>query len=155
LDAHAIISPFRFVSGRGLRIKKASPGIHSFNDLCIINSGMLISLEVFYEVNGFDERFPLDLSDIVFTERVRQRCPDFVLTDAVCYHHFSAVEKPGTVEEGLMRFKKYADAVMLYRKLNHLTLPGFTILFRSLKLSVKYRSMKFVRAGLMTLFERV
>jgi GT2 family glycosyltransferase len=155
VDGHGVSSPFKFAWGRGFRIKKVSPGIYSFNTLRVINSGMFISVTAFRDANGFDERFPLDLSDIVFTERIRQHHPDFVLIDATCCHHFSDVEKPGALEEGLMRFIKYTNAIRLYGKLHRFVLPVFIILSRSIKLCLKYRSMKFVQTGLMAILKKV
>jgi GT2 family glycosyltransferase len=155
IDRQGIISPFRLVLGRGIRASKIAPGIHTFNYFQIINSGMLISLKAFNDATGFDERFPLDLSDIVFIDRLRQHHGEFVLIDAACYHHLSGNEEYETLEDGLLRFKKYTQAVRLYSKLNRLAIPGLTIFPRSIKLSMKYRSIKFIQAGIMTMLKKI
>jgi GT2 family glycosyltransferase len=155
IDRQGIISPFRLVVGRGIRANKIAPGIHAFNYFRIINSGMLISLKAFDDAKGFDERFPVDLSDIVFIDRLRQHHSEFILIDAACYHHLSGNEKYGTLEDELLRFKKYTQAVRLYSKLNRLVIPGLTIFPRGMKLSMKYRSIKFMHAGIMTMLKKV
>jgi GT2 family glycosyltransferase len=155
IDREGIVSPFRLVLGKGLRANKITPGIHTFNYFRIINSGMLISVKAFDKANGFDERFPLDLSDIVFTDRLRQHHGEFILVDATCYHHLSGSGKYETLEEDLLRFKTYTQAVRLYSKLNHLAIPGLTIFPRSIKSSMKYRSIKFMQTGIMAMLKKV
>jgi len=143
-DDRGIVSPFRWMRGRGVRLKRF-PSTLSLDKFRFINSGAVISVEAFRRCGGYDERFGLDFSDIVFGERLRKVSPSFVVVHTQVSHRFSGTER---VEEeaALNRFRQYCRGVVLYRS----AFPRQTFLLlyawlRAIKLSVKYRTSAFIR----------
>jgi rhamnosyltransferase len=149
VDTRGIVSPFRLTWGKGFRMKKALPGIYLFRNACIINSGMLIATDAFDTVNGFDEQFPIDMSDIVFTERLRSYYPEFVLINSYCRHTLSSSRESKDLEEDLRRFKVMSNAVKLYKKKsNAFVSPALILLPRGMKLSMKYKTISFIQLAI-------
>jgi rhamnosyltransferase len=88
-----ILSPARYWCKRGFGLKRISLGLHEFNHLSPLNSGMLISLDAFTAVGGYDERVRLDFSDFMFIERFRKRFSEFFVVDVVGVQGFSDEER--------------------------------------------------------------
>jgi rhamnosyltransferase len=84
-----ILSPARYWCKRGFGLKKISFGLHGFNHLSPLNSGMMISLDAFNAVGGYDERVRLDFSDFMFIERFRRKFDLFFVVDVVGVQGFS------------------------------------------------------------------
>lgn len=147
MDTIGIVSPFRFRDGRGRRVKKITSGIYSIQDFNIINSGMLISCEAFKKSGGYDERFPLDLSDIVFLKRFQICYSKFYLIDAICTHHLSY--QNNRPDEALTRFKIFCEAMKQYKMANKETTWLQTILIsRAIKLFFRHRRFDFFKIAL-------
>ena len=121
-DGRGIVSPFLFRWGRGVRVKSVQHGPHSFSALRVVNSGMLVPLEIFQAVGGYDERFPLDLSDIVFTDKLRQRNIGFTLLHADATHRLSA--NHDLVDAQTSRFEDFHRANTLYATITSGTFGG-------------------------------
>jgi rhamnosyltransferase len=152
-DSRGLVSPFRLLWGKGGRIRSLPSGIYSLAKYKIINSGMLISLSAFEKAGGFDERLPLDYSDISFADRASNVDPNFVLTSSKCYHHFSASSEPDLITE-LERFKSFCKAVRVYRNLSdHTVMLPWIIIPRAIKLCFARRNLKFLKIGLLVLSE--
>lgn len=68
-------------------------GVVHFKDAAPINSGMLVSVNSFTRVNGYDEAVWLDFSDIRFIEKFqRYHSTFYVMPDVICLQDFSATE---------------------------------------------------------------
>ena len=87
-----IFSPSRYWFKRGFGLKRISFGVHGFKGLSPVNSGMMISLDAFNAVGGYDERVRLDFSDFMFIERFRKRFSEFCVVDVVGVQAFSDEE---------------------------------------------------------------
>ena len=87
-----IFSPSRYWFKRGFGLKRISFGVHGFKGLSPVNSGMMISLDAFGAVGGYDERVRLDFSDFMFIERFRKRFSEFCVVDVVGVQAFSDEE---------------------------------------------------------------
>lgn len=148
-DAIGLVSPFQLQWGKGRRIKALTMAIYSLEKFKIINSGMLVSLDAFEKAGGYDERFPLDYSDISFCDRVAKNDPAFVLMQSLCYHHFSATKKISNLLADLDRFKSFCEATRLYKKTSIQTvILTWVILPRALKLSFQMKDIRFLRIGI-------
>jgi rhamnosyltransferase len=147
VDKRGIISPFKFQLGNGIRIKSVSEGILSLHQYHIVNSGIMIAAEAFQRAGGYDEDFPLDFSDYAFVERLRQVHTRFVLMPLELRHHFSATENQ-VADDVLKRFNLFVGAARLFRKKYYPANLLITTrpLLRALKLSLRFRTLKFVMA---------
>lgn len=150
------ISPFRLIGGKGIQIRARQPGIHFFRHLNVINSGLLISLTSFEAAGGYDNRFPLDFSDVVFIERVSKVTGRFVLIDAKLLHSLSS-EGDGynNTEMVLDRFDKFCNAAKVLKKTsNKMVIVSFILLPRAIKLMLIKRDIRFLLLALRTLIRK-
>src|SRR5688572_4521243 len=83
-------SPFRFIHGRGVPLSRVKPGTHTLNDIKIINSGALVSVDAFEKSGGYDERFQLDFSDVVFCDRLANKNFSVCLIEGSIIHQHSS-----------------------------------------------------------------
>lgn len=140
-DNKSIFSPFRLRHGKGVPVH-LTPGTHSFQTTCIVNSGMLISVDAFEKVGGFDESFPLDFSDIDFCERLANYNYHFCLIDASLDHCHSSSDNANAHS----RFLGYMKAVSLFKRKSKKDISIWVALFpRAVKLSLVLRDSWFVR----------
>jgi rhamnosyltransferase len=139
-----IISPFKLAFGRGFTLSKIKPGISSLSKLNFINSGLLISTDLFELAGGYDERFPLDFSDISFSERLRTYQSKLVVTDINCQHHLSSEQK--SKEDAVVRFRYYLKASKLFgvEQGQEITFT-FARTLRMLRLTLQYGSLDFFK----------
>jgi GT2 family glycosyltransferase len=148
-DSIGLLSPFRLIWGKGSRLKALDTPFQSFRNYKTINSGMLISVATFERAGGYDERFPLDYSDISFSERLSLNDPDFVLIPTKCNHHFSATSDTPDISSEIERFKSFCKAVKLFKKIsNQFVSLCWIILPRALKLSFRLKTFSFIKIGL-------
>jgi rhamnosyltransferase len=145
-DTHGIVSPYKLIWGKSFRQKNIPAGIHDLNKWVMINSGTLIQTECFKKSGGFDERFPLDFSDVVFFNRLRSSCSQFVVVRESCRHSLSSSDRTADIHQIFERVKNYSKAARLYQKVCNnfvwMSLPIFTL---CIKLSIRYRSLKFLK----------
>ncbi len=143
-DRHGIISPFDFSSGRGKRLKDLKE-IFSLLSHRFINSGLFIQRDAFISAGGYDERIPLDFSDISFGERLLKITDHFVVLNTSLAHDLSSTgEMP--LSEALRRFHYFSRGSMLLGNQ-----PGRYCLFlfyrflRAVHLSFHYKNANFIR----------
>lgn len=149
IDSLGLLSPFQLIWGKGSRLKAIDIPLQSFKNCKTINSGMLISVGAFQRAGGYDERFPLDYSDISFSERLAGHDSNFVLIQSTCYHHFSATSGISDMLSEIERFQLFCKAVTLYKKIsNQFVILSLIILPRALKLSFQLKTFIFIRIGL-------
>ncbi len=153
MDGDQLISPFKLRWGKGIKIKSRQPGVHSFRHLCVINSGLLISCNVFESAGGYDERFPLDFSDLIFIERLSAITPEFILADITLRHSLSSQQdKHINTSVVLNRFKKYGVAAKLFKKVSKRNVMLIYLLLpRAFKLSLMKKDIRFLLTALNTL----
>jgi rhamnosyltransferase len=139
-----LISPFYFSRGMGRSLNEIKPGRHSLRNLKAINSGMLISVDAFEKCEGYDEKFGLDLSDIVFCERLANHDYSLILIDAAIQHRHSAQDTD--IAQLKIRFEKYLKALMLYRAMSNMRgsywLGGFP---RAVNLARRHRDVWYIK----------
>ena len=140
-----IVSPGKYFLKRGFAIPQIENGLHSFKGMCPINSGACISIELFNQVKGYDERIKLDFSDFDFFERLRKIEPHFYVLDIYCKHGISAFEI-SSKEQSLIRFGYYIEGARFFAK-NYIDklilLVGLSV--RTIRLTFRYRSFEFLK----------
>jgi len=153
-DAKGLLSPFRLTRGKGVRIKALEKELQSFVTHKVINSGMLVSADAF-ERAGYDERFPLDYSDVTFCDRLSQHDPNFVVVQSKCDHDFSSTTDSESLPDGLNRFKSFCQAVGLYKQINNdFTSRVWIILPHALKQTFKWKTLRFLKIGIEHIFRK-
>jgi GT2 family glycosyltransferase len=152
ISSGKILSPYKTFLGKGYSALAISPGRQRTKEFSIINSGVLIDIKTFTKAGGYDELYPLDLSDYVFWKRVSKIETTFVVTDSSCEHHHSA--SVNQLEQAIIRFEIFLQATKQYRRDTH----GMTLIpvvFRGLKLSWRFRSLLFLNLALKSFMQPV
>jgi GT2 family glycosyltransferase len=140
-----LISPFRFKLGKGFALQSIEVQCYSLNDLKFINSGLLISTTLFEKCNGYDERFPLDFSDLAFIQRLKKYKDRFVVVKAICSHSLSSDER--IFSKSVNRFTHFVNASRMYGRIYNQPFIFFASrLFRAIKLSFRFRSLGFIKS---------
>lgn len=146
VDSQGIISPFKFRLGNGIRIKSVKEGIHALKNLQFVNSGLMVSTQAFQVSGGYDQDLPLDFSDYAFVERLKVNFISFVLIPMKLRHDFAS-SSPATRADTLHRFNVYVQSARVFKEKYY---PGnnlilFRVWLRALKLSLKFRTLKFLQ----------
>jgi len=141
VDRFGIVSPFKFQFGGGQRLKHVPRNITlPLDKFYFINSGLLISVNAYEQAGGYDEKFPLDFSDLDFAFRIRYVIRTFTIADFECSHNLTSVVST-KMDEILTRFKGYVVAgrafKMKHKLGNWLHLRALT---RAVKLSWRFKS---------------
>ena len=144
VDLNGIVSPFQFRFGRGVRLREIETGQHQLAEKKFINSGLLISLDLFELSGGYDERYKLDFSDLAFIERLKSVSRTFLVINSKCTHSLFTTKR-SSLEETLVRFKIYCQSANL---LGNQTENFWVYIWkhlRAIKLSLRFRSLGFIK----------
>lgn len=148
-DTSGVLSPYKFFFGKGIRRNDISPGVYKFRNFQIINSGMFIGVDALSNTGGYDERFPMDFSDVVFLDRLSARYPEFILINAHCTHHLSTNDTAVSSHDAIKRFVIFCNAARLYRKTGkRFIMPLLPVLPLGIKLLLRYRNPEFLRLAI-------
>lgn len=110
----------------------------------LLNSGILVSLEAFEAIGGFDERIPLDFADHDFCRRFAERYGNAYILDVDCEHGFSDREE-SSLESALSRFAFYCrGARYSVRSLTDYLSHPLVVAVRRTVLSLRYRTVRFI-----------
>jgi rhamnosyltransferase len=145
-NSKILLSPsgYRFKRGFPLKnSKEITPGINSLRGKTLLSSGLLIDLLTFSSLGGYNELLRLDFSDFYFIDKFRKQHSYFYLIESKCLHGLSRLEE-NSIDKSAVRFSICCEAS---RYFSENALEFFQILlfltFRSLKLSLKYKSFLF------------
>lgn len=86
----ALISPGGYKYKRGYMLTDMKTGENSMNNVTFLNSGLLVSLDLFFEAGGYDENVPLYFSDFIFINRIRKVSRSFTLLPVNLMHNLSS-----------------------------------------------------------------
>ena len=138
-------SPCTYRFKRGFYLDTIAPGPHSLYKLSPVNSGILVSLNAFFEVGGYNEKVKLDFSDFQFIERFRKRYADFIVMDVVCQQDFSDDEVSYSGQAN--RFRYYCEGARNMEKegIGDWLQYNMVVLLRALRLMVRYGKWKFLQ----------
>jgi len=139
-----IFSPCTYRFKRGFYLDTIEKGIHSLQKLSPVNSGMLIDVDAFFEVGGYNDQVKLDFSDFQFIERFRKRYSDFYVLDVNCSQDFSDDEV--SLASQANRFGYYCEGARNIEK-NGLWvwLQYNTVVFlRAARLGLRYKDLRFL-----------
>lgn len=127
--------------------KKTISGIVEFSKLAPINSGILITVQSFLKVGGYDEKIWLDFSDVAFIEKYQKSYPKYyVLPEITCKQKFSALEtSPGKIYN---RFCIYLECAHNFWKSKPSIFPSLTLttLRPTLSRTIKEGTLRYIKA---------
>lgn len=103
-DVSMIVPKHRIVDGRYISptktfmktsypCKTVKSGCVSFKEASPINSGILLTVDSFFKVGGYDPEVTLDFSDVRFVEKYKKRYESFYVMELECLQDFSVNEK--------------------------------------------------------------
>jgi GT2 family glycosyltransferase len=143
-DQGGLVSPFQFQLGGGKRIL-LNPGVHSIHNYIFHNCGLFISMNAFDKAGGYDERFPLDFSDLTFVKRLQKKIDSFVLTTSSAKHSL-ATSSRASFKERAMRFRSYVKACRLFITdySSGSIFISLRLFLRTLKLCWEYKTFRFI-----------
>ncbi|OAN13543.1 hypothetical protein A3K86_13220 [Photobacterium jeanii] len=138
-------SPCRIVFKRGLPVRNLLSRRLSLAKYAPINSGILVDLQTFDSVSGYNEKVFLDFSDFQFIERLSQKVDEFYVVNHILEQDFS--NDSSDTEILKQRFKLYCQCARLCEKksLKEYFEYGVTTLLRCLSLMYRTRNTSFVK----------
>lgn len=141
----SIFSPCRYIFNRGFFKKKVKPGLNSLKYSSPVNSGMLVDVETFEKVGGYNEKIKLDFSDFQFIEKFKRVQRHFLLLNEICIQDFSNdVSDIDNLEKRFIIYCNDAKNCDSY----HLSDPlfyGLNSFLRAVKLCFRTRSAIFLK----------
>jgi GT2 family glycosyltransferase len=117
--------------------------IYSLIGKSAINSGLMIPMEMFEKIGGYNEKLKLDFSDIYFIEKYKELNSKIILVDVYLKHSISGDEGKNFSRE-FNRFRYYCSASKeIGKSLN--TFIFWSPFRRLIRLSLKYKNTKFFK----------
>ncbi|MEJ5961290.1 glycosyltransferase [Pedobacter immunditicola] len=144
LERGKIFSPCLLRHKRGYPPRKIASGKHRLSVYSPVNSGLLVSLNLFLKVGGYNEKLKIDFCDFQFLEKVRKVSPYFFLTTATGLQNYSNAEK--SVQKQQHRFRMYLLDAINSDKPSLADEIGFfyAVTRHTLGLTIKLRSLSFL-----------
>lgn len=139
-----IFSPSRYRFKRGFFVDNIKPGTHTLFEYAPVNSGMVVRVEAFVKVGGYNERVKLDFADFQFVERLRKSFSTFFVLDVECEQDFS--DEDGSCQSQSVRFKffcegaKNIDDKSIWDWLQYNTV----VFIRAVRLSLRFGKLSFM-----------
>lgn len=138
-----LISPSKYFLKRGFALSYVPTGITSLKSITPINSGLLISLKLFNQVGGYDEKIKLDFSDHVFMDKIRKIRNSFYVIPCNSIHNLSSINL-GALDNELVRFRFFCEGARNASKNISDSFVYLLINFlRAIKLSIHFKNFIF------------
>lgn len=140
-----VISPVKLRFRIPISSKNIQKGTNPLKNIGIINSGILVNVEAFGKVGGYNNKVFLDYSDYQFIERFSSCYSTFYLLDAILFQNFSNSEQD--VSKLLARYILFCKSISKFEKksvLDHLNM-AFIAAKRAASLFIRTRRFSFFR----------
>lgn len=107
----------------------------------IINSGMLINIDAFYKVGGYNDKVFLDFSDFQFIENFGKYFDKVYVSEDKCIQEFS--NQIGDIDTKLNRFQLFCRSLKHFKCIHYRDriLLLFVVLKRAISLSFHYKTI--------------
>lgn len=140
-----IVSPNRYRLGRFWLFKPSAIRVGELpaRNLSAINSGLIISMQAFDSVNGYNEDFPLDMSDHVFLYRYKQQYKNLYIMQAKLLHSLSGAGRTDKAS-ALRRFGIQKKASFLFSKQTGNYFYFFWCIIFGIRQCIRYRTVAFL-----------
>jgi len=141
-----IFSPSRYRFKRGFFLDTIESGVHSLFNLAPVNSGMMVQVEAFFKVGGYNEKVKLDFADFQFVERFRKLYPNFFVINVECEQDFS--DDNNSFESQYIRFKYYCDGAKNIENKNFADWLQYNgvVIIRAIRLTLRFVDARFLGA---------
>lgn len=149
-----VISPCRFIWGRGRKLSdnNLGVGIHNMTKRNFLNSGSVINIDLFEQTGGFDENIPLYFSDFNFFERVKKYENQYFQMASSLTHNMASNDE-SDLDKFSFRFQCYCyGALMCYHSFTGRLIMTANILARSLKVGVHHRTLHFTKIAIQNIY---
>lgn len=115
--------------------------IYNIEGKSLINSGMMIPLDIISDIGPFKEDIKLDFSDTYFVEKYKKKFNEVILMDILLEHELSGDEGKNKEKE-LFRFKYYCNGAKVFKKTtSNMKRVNRLAFFRMLRLITKYKTL--------------
>lgn len=140
-----LISPSKYLFKRGFKLSQIPQGLTPLKRITPINSGILITTQLFTMVGGYNEQIRLDFSDHAFMDKIRNIKNHFFVINSNSTHNLSS-ESIDSFEKELTRFSFFCEGAKMAAKDSHSYINYFIItFFRAFKLSTTFGDTVFLK----------
>jgi len=148
----SLFSPVRLILHRSSKLRKIATGLHKFENLSMVNSGLMIHKDLFLAAGGYNEKIKLDFADFDFIGRIKKIESHFEVLDIDFEHEASYNEQ--NMDKALTRYKIFLSDISQCSKPFLSDKFGYNLvkLLHTLKLSVRFRHPAFVVLYIKRLF---
>ncbi len=141
-----LISPSKYRFKRGFRMHHVPSGLIDLARIRPINSLLLLSIEVFNKVGGYNEKIKLDFSDHEFLGRVQKIYKQMFVIPADNRHSLSTSDDTN-LESIKTRFKIFCEGAHIAGSSSFFFSIQYFIVckLRAIKLSLQFRTLFFIK----------
>jgi GT2 family glycosyltransferase len=140
-----VISPSKYFMRRGFIPKTIKEGYIDSKKYTPFNSGILIKVDLFLSVGGYDEKVPLDYSDFAFMQRVKKNVDAFYVLELKAVHNFSGLIKQN-FGVALFRYDSLCKGMYAQSNLPTDRIISMIVLFvRASILTKQYKNFTFLK----------
>jgi len=140
----AIISPCKNFYNWSLPTNEVPIGSNPIKGYNLINSGLLISIDLLNKVGGYNLRLPLDFSDSYIMGRINKEESHFTLYPAGIIHNLSSTET--NLEKIKARYLVYIRSASIFKKEADLRWLFCVFVFiRVIKMTIRFKSFFFLK----------
>lgn len=115
--------------------------VYSLDGKSLVNSGMMVSIDIINNIGTFNEKIKLDFSDIYFIEKYKKQYSEVIIMEVYLEHKLSGDEGKNKQKE-LMRFKYYCNGAKEFQiTTSDIQRVNRLVFFRMLRLISKYKTL--------------
>jgi len=141
---NVLLSPCKYSFHRGTHFKSIDEGVHQLNGKNVLNSGLLMDIEAFLSVEGYDERVWLYFSDFVFFNKLKSQHKYFVVLDVRLEHELSSSDYRD-LNFALKRFNLYCEGARAASISERSFFDyALTVFFRAAKMTFRFNNFNFL-----------
>lgn len=140
-----IISPCNYYLKKGFPKKQIKTGKLKIKNINFLNSGLILNLEAFNKIKGFNEKIPLYFSDFEFIDRFKKRYAHCFVLPVILDHNLRDLDEK-SFESASKTFPFFCDGARESSK-NILDFAQFFLITagRAAILSKRYQTLHFAR----------
>ncbi len=153
-NSDVLLSPSKYKNFRGsiMELPDSAKQL-SLTGHSIINSGMVINIDLFNQVGGFNEKINLDFSDHEFVCRVSKKIGVISIIPTKIYHSLSSMEAVD-LKSSLFRFNSYIEGGRIFAEnIGRKPLFYYTAFGRCALLTIRTKSFAFSKLLIRSLFK--
>lgn len=153
-DTNTLISPSRYKNFRGSLLEfDFNKSQFNLKNMSMINSGMVISTDLFFKVGGYSESIRLDFSDHEFIHRISKEIDEVNMVPSKMYHSLSSMES-SSLQSSIYRYNSYLEGGKIFsNNINKKLIFLYVSFGRCVLLSLKMKTFAFCTIFIKSLFK--